>query len=170
MNKFAIPLFVSLLAAMEVTAPTGVQAAPADEAAIKALEGRFTSAFNAKDVDAIMKIYIPSDSLVVFDVVPPRQYVGAKAYRKNWEDFFAMFKGPAKVELSDISIIADTALGFGHSIQHVTGTDTKGQPIDVTVRVTDGYRKINGNWLIVHEHVSIPVYIGTLKPDPSSKP
>ena len=170
MNKFAIPLFVSLLAAVEGMAPAGARAAPADEAAIKALEARFTSAFNAKDVDAIMKIYITGDSLVVFDVVPPRQYVGAKAYRKNWEDFFAMFKGPAKVELTDMNIIADTTLGFGHSIQHVTGTDTKGQPMDFTVRVTDGYRKINGNWLIVHEHVSIPVDLGTLKPDPSSKP
>lgn len=170
MNKFAIPLFVSLLAAMEGVAPAGVQAAPGDEAAIKALEARFTSAFNAKDVDAIMKVYVPNETLVVFDVTPPRQYVGAKAYRKNWEDFFAMFKGPAKIELTDVSIMADTSLGFGHSIQYVTGTNAKGQPIDFTVRVTDGYRKIDGNWLIVHEHVSIPVDLDTLKPDPSSKP
>jgi uncharacterized protein (TIGR02246 family) len=170
MNKLATTLFVSLFAVMAGVSPTAVQAAPGDEAAIKALEARFTSAFNAKDVNAIMKIYVPNESLVVFDVVPPRQYVGAKAYRKDWEDFFASFKGPAKIELTDVSITADTTLGFGHSIQHVTGTDTKGKPIDLTVRVTDGYRKINGNWLIVHEHVSIPVDLDTLKPDPSSKP
>jgi hypothetical protein len=45
-------------------------------------------------------------------------------------------------------------MGFGHSIQRVSGSDTKGQPIDLTVRVTDVYRKINGNWLIVHTNMS----------------
>jgi len=52
----------------------------------------------------------------------------------------------------------------------VRGTDTKGQPIDITVRVTDGYRKIAGDWVIVHEHVSVPVDLATGKPDLSSKP
>jgi uncharacterized protein (TIGR02246 family) len=170
MNTLARTVCISAFAVMAGITPSGVQAAPADEAAVKALEARFTAAFNAKDVDAIMKVYVPDESLVVFDVTPPRQYVGAKAYRKDWEDFFATFKGPAKLELTDVSITADTTLGFGHSIQHVTGTNTKGQPIDFTVRVTDGYRKINGNWLIVHEHGSIPVDLDTLKPDPSSKP
>jgi ketosteroid isomerase-like protein len=55
--------------------------APAD---IRALEDRFVAALKAKDVDAIMKVYAPDQTLIVFDVVPPRQYVGAAAYRKDW--------------------------------------------------------------------------------------
>jgi ketosteroid isomerase-like protein len=141
-----------------------------DEAKIRALEGQFAAAFNAKDVDAIMKVYVPDESLVVFDVVPPRQYVGAKAYRKDWQDFFASVKGPLKFEISDLSVTAAGPLGYGHSIQRISGTDAKGQPIDLTVRVTDVYRKIKGNWLIVHEHVSVPVDLDTGKPDLSSKP
>jgi ketosteroid isomerase-like protein len=62
-----------------------------DEAKIRALENQFAAAVNAKDVDAIMKAYVPDETLLVFDVVPPRQYVGAKAYRKDWEDFLALF-------------------------------------------------------------------------------
>jgi ketosteroid isomerase-like protein len=46
----------------------------------------------------------------------------------------------------------------------------KGQPIDMVVRVTDGYRKVDGNWLIAHEHVSVPVDFATGKPDLMSKP
>jgi uncharacterized protein (TIGR02246 family) len=141
-----------------------------DEAKIRALEGQFAAAFNAKDVDAIMKVYVPDESLVVFDVVPPRQYVGAKAYRKDWQDFFASVKGPLKFEISDLSVTAAGPLGYGHSIQRISGTDSKGQPMDLTVRVTDVYRKIKGNWLIVHEHVSVPVDLDTGKPDLSSKP
>jgi ketosteroid isomerase-like protein len=88
---------------------TAASAAAADEAEIKALEARFAAAFNAKDIDAIMKIYVPGKSLVVFDVVPPRQYVGSEAYRKDWGNFFAMFKGPVKFDISDLAI--ETAAG-----------------------------------------------------------
>jgi ketosteroid isomerase-like protein len=80
------------------------QAASSDEAAIKALETQFSAAFNAKNVDAIMKVYVPNESLLVFDVTPPRQYVGAKAYRKDWEGFFATFKGLPKFEITDLYV------------------------------------------------------------------
>ena len=69
-----------------------------DEAKIRALENQFAAAVNAKDLDAIMKVYVPDETLLVFDVVPPRQYVGAKAYREDWEDFLALF------EITDLQI------------------------------------------------------------------
>src|SRR5579859_5951682 len=56
------------------------------------------------------------------------------------------------------------------SIQHVGGTDTEGQPFDLTVRVTDGYRGVDGRWLIAQEHISVPVDVETGKPDLMSKP
>ncbi|HEX3988916.1 MAG TPA: hypothetical protein VHZ30_05755, partial [Verrucomicrobiae bacterium] len=37
---------------------------------------------------------IADDSLLVFDATIPRQYVGATAYKKDWEDFFDMVPGP----------------------------------------------------------------------------
>jgi uncharacterized protein (TIGR02246 family) len=145
-------------------------AASDDEAAIQALEDRFASAFNAGDADAIMKVFVPDKSLVVFDVAPPRQYVGADAFRKYWIEFFRMFKTPPKFDISDLSLTVDSNVGFGHSIQHLVGTDTQGRPIELTVRVTDGFRKIGGNWLIAHSHISVPVDLATGKPDLSSKP
>src|SRR6202050_5220555 len=79
------------LAVGAIAVPSGVSAGAAlsDKAQIEALENRFAAAFNAKDVDAIMKAYVPNQSLFVFDLVPPRQYVGADAYRKDWQEFLA---------------------------------------------------------------------------------
>jgi ketosteroid isomerase-like protein len=151
-------------------APIAVAATPDDEATIRALEDRFAAAFNAGDIDGIMKSYVPDKSLVVFDVVPPRQYLGADAYRKDWVEFFAAFKGTPKFDISDLGITVDGNLAFSHSIQHVRGTNPQGQPVDLTVRVTDGYRKIGDNWLIVLEHVSVPVDLMTGKPDFASTP
>jgi ketosteroid isomerase-like protein len=134
-----------------------------NEAAIRSLEDKFTAAFNAGDIDAMMMNYIPDNSLVVFDVVPRKEYYGADAYRRNWMDFFSHFKGKPTITITDLGITADENIGFGHSIQHVSGTGVNGQPVNRTVRVTDGYRKINGNWLIVLEHISVPVDLKTGK-------
>ena len=167
MNLSTATVFVAVLAAF---IPATGQAKSEDEAKIEALNAALTAAVNAKDVDAIMKVYVPNESLVIFDIIPPRQYVGAKAFRKDWEDFLTLFKGPLKYEINDLHVEADGTLGYSHSIQRVSGTDTKGQPVDLTWRDTAAYRKVGGNWVIVHEHGSVPVDLATGKPDLASKP
>jgi ketosteroid isomerase-like protein len=76
----------------------GAPARADDRADIRALEERFVAAFKAKDPDAIMKADAPGQILVVFDVVPPRQYVGAAAYHKDWQTFFDSLDGPITVD------------------------------------------------------------------------
>jgi ketosteroid isomerase-like protein len=141
-----------------------------DQAEIKALEQRYVTAAKAKDIKAIMACYVPDESLLVFDVVPPRQYVGAKAYQKDWEELFAAYPGPAELEMSDLSVMTEGKLGYGHNIQHSTLTDKDGKKAVFIFRVSNGYRKLNGKWLISHEHVSMPVDLATGKADLASKP
>ena len=149
---------------------TLARADAADEAEIKALEARFVKALEAKDVDAIMANYVPGNSLIVFDVLPPRQYVGSDAYKKDWQGFLATCQGPLKVELTDLSVTAEGKLGYGHNIQRLSCSTANGTVQDFTTRVTDGYEKRDGKWLIAHEHVSVPVDLATGKADVSSKP
>lgn len=153
---------VTLLAAASVTATT------TDEAQIRALEASFSSAVAAGDINGIMKVYAPD--VFVFDVVPPRQYVGAAAYQKDWEGLLAGLKGAPQFQITDLSVTADSDMAYGHSIQRITGTDSKGAKIDLTVRVSDVYRKTGGAWKIVQEHVSVPVDLTTGKPDMTSAP
>ena len=148
----------------------GASARADDRAEIRALEERFVAAMKAKDLDAIMKVYAPGQTLFVFDVIPPRQYVRAAAYRKDWQTFLDTFEGPITVELTDLDVAADRNLAFSHSIQRVAGTDKQGKKLDLTVRVTDVYKKARGRWLIIHEHVSVPVDLDSDKPDLNSKP
>ena len=107
--------------------PAVVCAQATDEAQIRALEDSFAAGVRAKDLDAIMKVYVPDQTLFVFDVVPPRQYVGAAAYRKDWEDFLSDLDGPVKFDITDLAVVADGNLGYSHSIQHVSGKNKKGR-------------------------------------------
>ncbi len=141
-----------------------------DVAQIQALQKNLLDAFNAKDVNGIMAAYAPDDSLIVFDAIPPRQYIGASAYRKDYEDMLAGLPGPIHCEVSDWKIDTEGNLGYGHGFYHTVGTDKNGKTVDFTIRLTDVYRRINGKWLIVHEHSSWPVDFATGKADITSKP
>ena len=140
-----------------------------DEADIRALEDRFAAAFKAKDINAIMALYTPGPDLIVFDANPPRQYSGWDAYKKDFEAFLASSPGPADMLITDVSVTVGGDVAYGHSIQHPILTDEDGKKTEFTVRVTDGYKKVNGQWLISHEHVSVPVDMTTMKPDLNSK-
>jgi ketosteroid isomerase-like protein len=167
MNKLVSACLACMLsAAAFASAPA--MAAPSDEAQIKALEARFVAAVKARNLDAIMKTY--SADVFVFDVSPPRQYVGAAAYREDWKGFLTGVKGPVGFDVTNLVVSAEGTIGYGRSIQHVTGVDPKGAKVDLTVRVTDVYRKTGGAWRVVQEHVSVPVNLDTGKADLSSKP
>ncbi|MGH6887866.1 MAG: YybH family protein [Rhizomicrobium sp.] len=162
-------LIVAIGAACIASTAAGAPAAN-DKRDIRALEDRFAAAVSAKDLDAIMKVYAPGQNLFVFDVVPPRDYAGWDAYRKDWQTFLGTLKGPLKFAVSDLDVHSDGTLAYSHSIQHMSGTDTANKPFDLTVRVTDVYRKGAGGWRIVQEHVSVPVDLNTNRPDLASAP
>ena len=158
------------LVVLPAPAHAGGTAAAHDKAAIEALEARFAAAFNAKDVDAIMRVYEPGPDLFVFDVTPPRQYVGAAAYRADWKDTFKVMPAVFHFSISDLTVTVVGPVAYGHSIQTDAFTRTNGSKGAFVIRVTDVYRKIHGKWLIVQEHVSVPVDLTTGKPDLLSKP
>ncbi len=170
MKRFASMVAAGLLAAGTLVHSPAAQAESKDEQAIRALENNFIAAVDAKDLDAIMKMYVPGDELFVFDISPPRQYAGFDAYRKDWKAFLDMAKGPVHAEISDLSITTDGKLAYSHSMQHLSFTMADGSPFEFTARVTDCYRKVDGKWLVTVESVSVPVDMATGKADLASKP
>ena len=157
---------IVLLAAAAMASP----AASKDEEAIRSLQKRYDAAVKARDLSAIMSFYVPDETLLAFDATTPRQYVGAKAYRKNYGDFLAAFPGPLDSEISDLAVEASGSLAYSRCIDTWHATDKEGKKTTFVFRVTDVYRKIGGKWLIFHEHVSFPVDLETGKADLLSRP
>ncbi|MGA2760770.1 MAG: nuclear transport factor 2 family protein, partial [Candidatus Cybelea sp.] len=141
-------------------------------AQINALYQQFATAFRQKDVDGIMSVYVAGPGLFVFDVGTPREHVGSDSYRADWKGLFASWKGSTlpSFGITEMAITISGDVAYSHSIQHLSGTMTNGRPAALTVRVTDVLRKIDGKWLIVMEHVSVPINFDTMKPDLTSAP
>jgi uncharacterized protein (TIGR02246 family) len=134
-----------------------------NEIEIRALYDRWAQAFEARDIDGIMSVYAPGDEVVAYDVVPPLQYKGKDAYRKDYLEFLGQYDGPIHVEYRDMRILSSGDVGLIRALERFTGKLKTGQPFDMWLRATSGLRKIDGKWFIVHDHVSVPVDFETGK-------
>ena len=122
----------------------------------------------AATVDELMKCYAASDDLVVYDITTPREFDGPAAVRGDFQNFFDNSKNP-KIEFISLHVTTDGKLGAAESVQHFTGTDKSGKPVDMIFRVTDVWRKEKGGWKIIHTHVSVPMDMASGKADMQSK-
>jgi len=135
--------------------------AASNEAEIRQVFENWAKAFSAHDIKGIMSIYAPN--VVAFDFVAPLQYVGKDAYQKDYEEFVAQFDGPIDVEFHDLKIVAGNDVAFGYTLERFSGKMKNGQKMDLWGRCTSGFQKINGKWLDVHDHCSVPADFDTGK-------
>jgi ketosteroid isomerase-like protein len=116
--------------------------------------GTLAEAIRNKKIDRVMAHYAPD--VVVYDLQPPLEVRGSIAYRKNFEKWFASMAGRINYEMSDVHVSACETHATTHCISHVTGARSGGGRADYWVRVTSGWRKVHGEWLVAHEHISMP--------------
>jgi uncharacterized protein (TIGR02246 family) len=124
------------------------------EALIRQRIADWAKALRSKDIDSAMSLYAPD--IVSFDVDPPLRYAGTDNKRRAWQEFFAVHTGPLAYEVRDLNVTTQGELAFVHSLNHVSGTVASGHISDLWVRWTACFRRIDGVWLVVHEHVSVP--------------
>ncbi|MFF2551403.1 YybH family protein [Nocardia sp. NPDC058058] len=116
-------------------------------------------ALRAKDLDAVRRLYTPD--VISFDVEPPLQHVGVEAKLANWSKVFTFFD-EVGYELRDLAFTVGDEIAFGHGFARLSGTLANGATTPgMWVRVTYCMRKINGDWLIAHDQVSVPFDVTT---------
>jgi ketosteroid isomerase-like protein len=126
-----------------------------DEADIRRRLDKLVNAIRAMDLEAVKWIYAPD--IVSFDIEPPLKHVGAEAKWRNWEKVFTIYQRPLNYETRDLAITVGDDVAFGHALARISGTLQNGDKSAYWVRWTTCLRKIDGNWLIVHDQVSVPV-------------
>jgi ketosteroid isomerase-like protein len=141
--------------------------APPDDAAsakqVQAALANWRTAFEAKDVAGVMRLYAPGAALTAYDIVPPLQYKGADAYRKDYGEFFGEFDGPLHIETRDDHLELSGGLAVAYGLERISGTLKGGQPVDMWVRYTSAFKRIGNQWLDIHDHVSVPADLNSGK-------
>lgn len=125
----------------------------ANEAQIRQLIADQQRAICSKDVEQIMSRY--ASEVIIFDVKPPFQTQGQVAVRQTWEDCLSYFPATFSIETRDLTITANSSLAVAHWLFRFTGA--KDHPAMQTwMRVTAVCQKHQGDWQILHEHISVP--------------
>jgi uncharacterized protein (TIGR02246 family) len=135
--------------------------AVSDEAAVRAVIDALTTAVRAKDVEAMLAQCAPD--IVTFDMVPPIKHEGADAIRRLWARTLAEFDPPVDYEFRELQITVGDDVAFARSLNRFGGTKAGGKSIVNWLRSTLAFRKIDGKWKIVHEHISVPFDMETGK-------
>jgi ketosteroid isomerase-like protein len=155
--------------ALVMTLPARSPAAGNDRAQIMTLYTNFAAAFERKDLERVMASYVHDNSLFVFDASPPREFDGWDSYRADYKAFFDLCKGSLREKISEVGITVRGDMAYSHVIAEISGSLKQGGTFDAVLRVTDVLRKLNGKWVIVQEHLSVPVDLFTGKADLKSK-
>jgi ketosteroid isomerase-like protein len=108
----------------------------------------WTRAISAGDREAILAHH--ADDLLMFDF--PAKVEGIDAYDETWDFFYDKPRGPIVFEPRNVEVTAGDKVAFATCEIHCDGTSAG--PLDL--RLTVGLQKRGGEWLITHEHHSVP--------------
>jgi uncharacterized protein (TIGR02246 family) len=125
-----------------------------DEIAVRDLIEAWAAAVRRKDFDGILRSH--AADFVMFDVPPPFKSVGLEAYRKTWDVFFSWSSGPVRFEIQKMDITAGADVAFAFASMGCEGPGSDGKPEPLDFRLTLCLRKVDGQWMIAHEHHSVP--------------
>ena len=111
------------------------------------------AAVAAKDPHAMLAHNAPG--IVEYTLAPPLRQPGSTV--ESVSAWLATFEETMSLEVTDLEITAGGDVAFCTSLNCLTATPV-GEPESFSLwhRVTLGLRKIDGRWLVAHEHESVP--------------
>ena len=92
----------------------------------------------------------------VFDLRASLNVPGIAGYRNNLEHWFDSFEGPLGFELHNLRVVPSESVAFCHYLALITGARPGGRRSGYWARGTTCFERREGEWLVTHEHISIP--------------
>jgi ketosteroid isomerase-like protein len=125
------------------------------EATVRRIIEDRLKALHAKDAEALTAHDAPD--ILAYDLAPPLMTTGSDL--PSIRDWFATWDGPIDCEVHELGIETGDGIAWSTSLNRMRGIKTDGTLVDLWLRATAGYRKIDGRWLVAHDHVSVPFYM-----------
>lgn len=120
-----------------------------DNDEILAVIRSWEKAIQAGDMKGILANH--TADILMFDVPAPLQSTGMDEYKKTWDLFFRYGAPGADVfGIDQLRITAGSEVAFAAGLLRIGGSR---EPV---CRLTLGLKKVEGRWLISHEHHSAP--------------
>jgi PhnB protein len=126
-----------------------------EEAAIAEVLDAFTRALHDRDAEAAIAPL--TGDAVTFDLAPPLRNGPEQTHDpRPLKEWFATWTSPIVSEPHERTIVVGDGVAYAYCLQHMTGTKTDGEQVDLWFRATACFRKEHGQWKISHMHNSVP--------------
>lgn len=125
-----------------------------DEEILRQMIADWSAAARRRDYDGVLAHHAPD--ILMFDVPPPFQSEGLEAYRRTWDLFFGSMADPPRFDFSNVRVTVGENLAFATAHGRCLYKQEAGSVTDLPFRLTMCFQKRGGEWLIVHEHHSVP--------------
>ena len=139
-----------------------------DEAHVRAIIEERVESVRNKDINALLSNHAPD--ILALDVLNPLQYTGLDKVRERAEKWLSSYQGSIGYEIRDLGITTSADVAFCHCLYRVSGTLRAGGEVNMWARATICLRKVDGKWMIEHEHQSVPFDVETGKASLDLKP
>ena len=127
-----------------------------EEAVVRKRWEERATAMREKDAGALAALYEPY--ACTFDLSPPlASAVSPVDRRRELALWFETKEGPLEIETRNLEVCVHGELAVAHALQRMASTEKNGDRSDLWLRNTTVYQKIEGHWVIAHEHSSVPV-------------
>ena len=87
---------------------------------------------------------------------PAVQKRRARRVQKNLGPVFFLVSGPARFDIQEMGVTAGADVAFAFATMGCEEPGADGKPEPLNFRLTIGLRKVDGQWVIAHEHHSVP--------------
>ena len=126
-----------------------------DEGEIRALLADLALAIRNKD--AAGAIAPLAENAVAFDLAPPLRMGPESTHDPaGLEEWFRTWQTPIVSESHYLTVAVGDDLAYAYGLQHMTGTKTDGEDVDLWFRATVCFAREGGRWRITHMHNSVP--------------
>lgn len=116
----------------------------------------YSSAFEEGDAAAMLALY--SDEIRAFDAAEPSEYTTKEAWTERVETLLAAFEGERTCDFADIEILeaGDISVVVANLtlVGDLAGTE---EQVELVMRATFVLGDFDGELLVAHEHVSVPL-------------
>src|SRR5262249_37865479 len=116
------------------------------ESQVREVVENWAKAIRDGDLEGVLANH--TDDILMYYVIEPPRARGMAEYRKQWEIFFQFSAlGDGSFDLYDLEVFAGEDVAWCQTMIAI---------VDLRCRLSLGLRRVDGQWMIAHEHHSFP--------------
>src|SRR5215469_16802358 len=128
-----------------------------DEAAFRKLIDAYCAAWSSGNPDNAAKFYAQEEGAVFYDVAP-FSYHSWKEYRTGVQkEFFDNLASAKLTAAKELQVSRRGTIAWMTVPMHLSTTGKDGKTSEYDLRYTGIWEKRGAHWLLVHEHISVPL-------------